>query len=84
MNKKSKIMFSFTKGNEDKNLNFEDLRSILIMLGFSEHIRGDHHIFTKAELPEIINIQPVGNKTKPYQIKQIRKIIQKYHLEETK
>lgn len=51
------------------------------MLGFTEHIRGDHHIFSKSGIPEIINIQPLGNKSKHYQVKQVQKLIQKYHLE---
>ena len=30
------------------------------------------------DVDEIINIQPVGSKAKPYQVKQIRNIILKY------
>ena len=32
-------------------------------------------------IDEIINIQPDGNKAKPYQVKQVRNIILKYGLE---
>ena len=48
--------------------------------GFNERIRGDHHIFTKDGVPEIIKIQPKGSKTKVYQIKQIRGIFLKHKL----
>jgi hypothetical protein len=51
-------------------------------LGFNERIRGDHHIFSKAGVEEILNLQPVGPKSKPYQVKQVRMIIQKYRLDE--
>ncbi len=40
----------------------------------------DHFIYTKAGVAEIINIQPLGNKAKPYQVKQIRNLILKYKL----
>ena len=33
-----------------------------------------------AKLAEKINIQPIGNKSKPYQVKQVRNIILKYQL----
>jgi len=49
-------------------------------LGFKERIRGDHHIFTKEGVPEIINIQQKGSKAKVCQVRQIRDIILKYKL----
>jgi len=45
-----------------------------------ERIKGDHHIFTKDGIEEIINLQPKGEKSKPYQVKQVRNIILKYKL----
>ncbi|MFH2061355.1 MAG: type II toxin-antitoxin system HicA family toxin, partial [Pseudomonadota bacterium] len=36
--------------------------------------------FTKNDIEEILNLQPIGSKSKPYQVKQIRKIILKYKL----
>ena len=41
---------------------------------------GSHHIFTKDGIQEIINFQPKGTSAKPYQVKQVRAIILKYHL----
>jgi len=57
-----------------------ELYSLLKMLGFEERIRGDHHIFTKDNVPEIINIQPKGSNAKVYQVRQIRDIILKHKL----
>jgi len=31
----------------------------MVDLGFEERIKGDHHIFTKDGIAEIINIQPL-------------------------
>jgi hypothetical protein len=49
-------------------------------LGFAEHIRGSYHIFTKEGVEEIVNLQPKGRQAKPYQVKQVRRVILKYHL----
>ena len=43
-------------------------------------ISGSHHIFSRNGVEEIINIQPKGNKAKPYQVKQVRMLIFKYKL----
>ena len=80
MNKLKKILFSILCGNQDGNIKFNDLQYLLNKLGFEERIKGDHHIYTKNEIKEIINIQPIGDKAKIYQVKQIRSIILKYKL----
>lgn len=67
-------------GNSDNNILFSKLRKLLKTLNFKERIKGDHHIFYKNNISEIINIQPIGNKAKAYQVKQIRNIILKYNL----
>lgn len=41
---------------------------------------GSHRIFYKENISEIVNIQPIGSKAKPYQVKQVRGIILKYKL----
>lgn len=45
------------------------------------YLKRDHFIYWKDGIDEIINIQPDGNKAKPYQVKQVRNIILKYGLE---
>ncbi len=39
-----------------------------------------HHIFSKHGIEEIVNLQPKGTKAKPYQVKQVRKLIVRYKL----
>lgn len=68
-------------GTADANISFVGLCQCLRQLGFDERVRGDHHIFTKVGVEEILNIQPKGGNAKPYQVKQVRNIIRKYHLE---
>ena len=65
----------------DNNFKFSDLLKILKSLGFNERIKGDHHIFSKKNVEEIINLQPrKDGSSKPYQVKQVRNILIKYNL----
>ena len=80
MAKRDKLLNTILSGRSDSNIQFSDLCYVLKQLGFDERIKGDHHIFTRSDLAEILNIQPKGSKSKPYQVKQIRNIIVKYKL----
>ena len=76
-----KIIDKVISGLSDKNIRFEDLRKLLLFLGFEERIKGDHHIFTRADILEILNIQSLRDgKAKAYQVKQVRSVILKYKL----
>ena len=66
------------RGTSDANLAFDDLCYVLRHLGFTERVKGDHHIFSHPEIEEIVNVQPRDGKAKPYQVKQVRNIILKY------
>ena len=80
MAKRDKVLDKILRGTSDKNIAFADLCHLLISLGFNERIRGDHHIFTKDGVIEILNLQPKGSQAKPYQVKQARSVIVKYKL----
>lgn len=80
MSQIEKILFSILSGTKDNNITFSDLQKILTILGFDVRIKGDHFIYTKDDVEEIINIQPNGNKAKAYQVKQVRNIILKYKM----
>jgi len=75
-----KVLEQILRGTADANIPFASLRQLLRRLGFDERIRGSRHIFTKEEVEEILNLQPQGNKAKPYQVKQLRHVIVKYKL----
>ena len=80
MSQYEKLLASILSGTKDSNILFADLQSVLDRLGFQCRIRGDHFIYTKDGIEEIINIQPNGNRAKPYQVKQVRNIILRYRL----
>jgi hypothetical protein len=44
-------------------------------------ITGDHYINVHPEVPELVNLKNVGGKAKPYQIKQVLQIIERYNLQ---
>jgi predicted RNA binding protein YcfA (HicA-like mRNA interferase family) len=76
-----KLLYSIMSGKQDNNIKFSDLQKILEALGFHCRIKGDHFIYSRQNIEEIINIQPEGHMAKPYQVKQLRNIILKYGLE---
>ena len=78
--KLEKILASILRGASDNNISFSELRHALQALGFTERIRGDHFIFIRPDVAEIINLQPKGDKVKAYQVKQVRNLILKYKL----
>jgi virulence-associated protein VapD len=80
MGKQDKILEQVLLGRADANIAFTDLRNLLRALGFAEQIRGDHYIFTKHGVDEIMNLQSIGAKAKPYQVRQVRNVILKYKL----
>lgn len=79
---RKRVLHQILSGASDANVRFEELRSLLAGLGFEERIRGDHHIFSKTGITEILNLQPRGAMAKPYQVKQVRAVIVRYKLAE--
>ena len=79
MGKCEKLLLQIIQGRSDRNTSFEELRKLLLHLGFEERIRGSHHLFRKPGV-EMINLQKDGNKAKPYQVKQVRAVLLRYRL----
>jgi len=82
MSRADKTLDQILRGTSDANISFSSMRRLLTRLGFEERIKGDHHIFTKSGVEEIVNLQPRGSKCKPYQVKQVRSVIIRYKLAE--
>ena len=81
MGKYEKLLTSILSGRSDQSIRFTELTHLLNAMGFNERINGDHHIFFRREIEEILNLQPKGSQAKSYQVKQVRNLILKYHLE---
>ena len=80
MSRGDTLLLRVLQGTADANIRFSELRQLVTGLGFTERIRGDHHIFTKQGVAEILNLQPKGSTAKPYQVKQVRAVVLKYKL----
>ncbi|MDH3600298.1 MAG: type II toxin-antitoxin system HicA family toxin [Candidatus Tectomicrobia bacterium] len=80
MGERDRLLLRVLRGTSDANIPFTGLCQLLRHLGFDERIRGSHHIFTKEGVEEILNLQPRGRHAKPYQVRQVRRVILKYRL----
>jgi hypothetical protein len=78
--RREKLVADVLGGRADANIDFDDLRSLLLSFGFDERTRGSHHLFRKSGVEERINLQRDGRNAKPYQVKQVRAVILKYNL----
>lgn len=82
MGKYTKLKEKILAGSSDGNIEFSELCKLLVRLKFDERIKGSHHVFTRSDVGEIINLQSKGSKAKAYQVKQVRGILVKYRLGE--
>jgi hypothetical protein len=82
MTKYTKILKRVMSGWSDTDIAFDDLCSLLKRLDFQMRVHGDHHIFTRNGIEEIINLQPVNSKAKSYQVKQVRNLLRAHRLDE--
>lgn len=80
MGRVEKTLDRVLRGTADANVAFADLCVLLRHFGFDERVRGSHHIFTRSDVLEILNLQPRGSQAKPYQVKQVRGVIVAYRL----
>ncbi|MBV8754350.1 MAG: type II toxin-antitoxin system HicA family toxin [Hyphomicrobiales bacterium] len=62
-------------------IKFRELERLLRALGFRlARTSGSHRIYIHSRVPRPLSIQGVGNDAKPYQVRQVRDIIQEYGL----
>ena len=65
-----------------KNIRFSDFVRLVEAYGFRlVRMRGSHHIFSRQDVIEIINLQEVGGQAKPYQIRQFMRLVERYNLQ---
>ena len=82
MSKASKTLADILTGRSDANIAFADICHLLERAGFTRKPgKGSHTLFHKDGVEEMINLQPIGNKAKTYQVKQVRNLLLKYQPE---
>ena len=70
-----KTLDKILRGDSDANIRFEEFCHLLQAKGFRMRVSGSHHIFTQTGVMERINLQREGAKAKPYQVRQVRRIL---------
>jgi hypothetical protein len=64
------------------NVRFSDLRDLAEGFGFRlSRVSGSHHIFSHPQIPELLNLQEIRGEAKPYQIRQLLRLVERYNLE---
>ena len=80
MSRHQRLLQTILRGRSDANIRFDDLRALMRYLGFEERVRASHHVYRKAGVAEKVNLQRDGGNAKPYQVRQVRRMILKYRL----
>ncbi|MBI4028639.1 MAG: type II toxin-antitoxin system HicA family toxin [Verrucomicrobia bacterium] len=65
-----------------KNIRFGEMTALVQAFGFHlARVSGSHHIFSRAQIKEMVNLQEVHGQAKPYQIRQFIHLVERYNLE---
>jgi len=75
MGSPERTLAKLLRGTSDANITFDDLRRLLLRLGFDERTRGSHHVYRRTGVAQRINLQRDGKDAKPYQVRQVRRMI---------
>ncbi len=78
--KNRKLLAKALRGSN--NLRFSEAIALAKAFGFQlSRTKGSHHIFVHPRLRELVNLQEVDGKAKPYQVRQLLEIVERYNLE---
>lgn len=80
MGRHEKLLAQIFGARADANVDFDALRALLRHLGFEERTRGSHHVFRRAGVEALLNLQRDGDKAKVYQVRQVRAVLVQHGL----
>jgi len=64
-----------------KNIRFAEIMKLAEAFGFClSRTAGSHHIMVHPDVPQPLNLQEVGDQAKPYQVRQLLKLVEQYNL----
>jgi hypothetical protein len=64
-----------------RNVGFDDFTGLVSAFGFVLARRsGSHHIYTRPDIPQLVNLQDVDGQAKPYQVRQFLRLVERYNL----
>ena len=63
------------------NVRFKEACDLARAFGFHlSRISGSHHIFARQNIAELLNLQNVNGNAKPYQVRQLLGLVERYNL----
>jgi predicted RNA binding protein YcfA (HicA-like mRNA interferase family) len=75
-----RLLLRLSKGHL-QNVPFRELMSLAEGFGFRLiRVNGSHHVLSHPDVKELLNLQEVGGEAKPYQIRQMLRLIERYNL----
>ena len=76
-----KLLIRFARG-ELANVAFGDRASpVWRSLGFElRRVSSSHHVFAHPDIAELLNLQSVRGQAKPYQLRQLMRLVERYDL----
>ena len=78
--KPAELLDRAARGNVT-NVRFGDLQNLLLALGFRlVRVRGSHHVYSRPDVPELIDVQDRKGQAKPYQVRQVVEVAERYSL----
>lgn len=64
------------------NIRFRDVIALAEAFGFRlSRVSGAHHIMVHDQIPELMNLQEVSGMAKPYQVRQLLRLVERYNLQ---
>ena len=80
MSKHDKTLARLLRGTSDASFSFEDLRRVLLHLGFEQRApRGSHYTFAHPDVPSILTV-PKRKPLKPVYVRKARALITEHGL----
>lgn len=77
--KRRKLLQKIIGGS--KSIRFSEMVNLVEGFGFKlSRTDGSHHIFTRPDIPELVNLQKVKDQAKPYQMRQFLKLVERHNL----
>jgi predicted RNA binding protein YcfA (HicA-like mRNA interferase family) len=68
-------------GGSFNNVGFADAQQLVLAFGFRlVRTEGSHHIYVHPDVPVLLNLQNVRGEAKPYQLRQMVRLAERYRL----
>jgi len=75
-----KLLARISRGDV-ANVDFAEFCRLVEPLGFRRvRTGGSHQIFGHPSIAELVNLQDVGGRAKPYQVRQVLRLVERYNL----